>query len=351
MNILIIVSSLSIGGAERQAVNDANLLINSHKVFLVVFKDGLLNVNLDNRVKYKVIDKIGYLRTVLALVTFIKKYHIDLIHASLFAPMIIGSLASIISRTSLYWNFHSHENNLPLKSKLSYYLLSRSRLLKKILYVNKELRMHFENSFFLPREKGIVVFNNGTLDYQPKFIESKSVFIIGYVGRIVALKRVEYLIDVAKFLISRQVYNFSIHIVGDGSSRPLLEEQIVNEKLQEYFVFFGFQHDLNNFYTQFDIFINPSMEECLSIALIDAGMNGIASIAFAVGGNDEIILNNETGYIVTRRGDLFERVYRLYSQSEIRIKMGKKASLYCNSKFSWQERLRKLNMLFEIDET
>jgi glycosyltransferase involved in cell wall biosynthesis len=329
LNILIIVSSLSIGGAERQAVNDANLLINSHKVFLVVFKDGLLNVNLDHRVKYKVIDKIGYLRTVLALVTFIKKYHIDLIHASLFAPMIIGSLASIISRTSLYWNFHSHENNLPLKSKLSYYLLSRSRLLKK----------------------GIVVFNNGTLDYQPKFIESKSVFIIGYVGRIVALKRVEYLIDVAKFLISRQVYNFSIHIVGDGSSRPLLEEQIVNEKLQEYFVFFGFQHDLNNFYTQFDIFINPSMEECLSIALIDAGINGIASIAFDVGGNDEIILNNETGYIVTSRGDLFERVYRLYSQSEIRINMGKKASLYCNSKFSWQERLRKLNMLFEIDET
>jgi glycosyltransferase involved in cell wall biosynthesis len=89
----------------------------------------------------------------------------------------------------------------------------------------------------LPKEKGIVVFNNGTLDYQPKSIESKSIFIIGYVGRIVALKRVEYLIEVAKFLISRQIYNFSIHIVGDGSSRPLLEEQIVNEELQIYIIF------------------------------------------------------------------------------------------------------------------
>jgi glycosyltransferase involved in cell wall biosynthesis len=351
LNILIIVSSLNIGGAERQAVNDANLLINRHKVFLVVFKDGLLNINLDNRVKYHVVDKVDYLRTALFFVSFIKKYHIDLIHASLFAPMIIGSLASIISRTSLYWNFHSHENNLPLKSKICYYLLSKSRLLKKIIYVNKELRFHFENSFLLPKEKGIVVFNNGTLDYQPKSIESKSIFIIGYVGRIVALKRVEYLIEVAKFLISRQIYNFSIHIVGDGSSRPLLEEQIVNEELQNYFVFFGFQHDLYHFYSQFDIFINPSMEECLSIALIDAGMNGIASIAFAVGGNDEIILKNETGYIVTTRDELIEKVHRLYTQPEIRIKMGKKASLYCNSMFSRQERLRKLNKLFDIDET
>lgn len=349
MNILIVVSSLSIGGAEKQAVNDANLLFSKHNVFLVVFKDGILNSTLDERITYIKIEKRGYFNTAKEIVRIISFLKIDIILASLFAPMIIGSLASLLAKKPVIWCFHSHEYDMPTKSKLIYIVLSRSLLLKKITYVNIELRDYFEKKLFFPKHKGVIMYNNSDFNVSVRNRKSK-VFSIGYVGRIVELKRVEYFIEIAQFLIQKQFYDFTIHIVGDGDSKPIIESTISVLGLYNYFVFYGVQTQLEYFYDQFDIFINPSREECLSIALIDAGMRGIPSIAFDVGGNDEIILNNETGYIVSSKIDLFDSVYKLLNDSTLRIRMGEKASIHCYSLFSKQERLKKLNILFDLDE-
>ena len=349
MNILILISSLNVGGAEKQAINDANLLCSTFSVFLVVFKDGFLKTNLDERITYIVIEKGGYLSTAKEIVSLIVDFKIDIIFASLFAPMIIGALASNISRKPIIWSFHSHEFDIPIKSKLSYIALSRSSLLKRIIYVNNELKVYFEKKLLMPKNKGIVLHNNSEYDLNVRSHTSKG-FLIGYVGRVVELKRVEYFIDIAQFLIQKKVFDFSIHIVGDGNTRSIIENKISEMGLHTHFVFHGFQTDLEYFYNQFDIFINPSREECLSIALIDAGMKGIPSIAFDVGGNDEIVLNKETGYIVKSKNELFDRVFELLRNSELRIQMGEKAAIHCFSLFSKQVRFNKLNMLIDFDE-
>lgn len=351
MNLCILISSLNIGGAEKQAVNDANLLCSKNNVLLVVFKDGLLKTNLDERIKYIVIDKSGYYNAARELATLIVTYKIDVIHASLFASMIIGVLASKISQKPILWNFHSHEHDLPIKSRLTLLVLSRSSLLKRISYVNNELRIFLEKKLWIPQSKGVVLYNNS--EFEPNTIFTKKNnerLIIGYVGRIVELKRVEYFIDVAQFLIQQKIFNFCIHVVGDGDMRLDIENRISEMRMDSYFVFHGFQTDLEYFYNYFDVFINPSREECLSIALIDAGMKGIPSIAFDVGGNNEIIVHNESGYIVKCREELFVSLYRLINQPELRNTMGEKAAVHCKNMFSKQERLIKLNMLFDFDE-
>jgi glycosyltransferase involved in cell wall biosynthesis len=351
MNLCILISSLNIGGAEKQAVSDANLLCSKNNVLLVVFKDGLLKTNLDERIKYIVIDKSGYYNTAKDIATLIVTYKIDVIHASLFAPMIIGALASKISQKPIFWNFHSHEHDLPIKSRLVLFALSRSSLLKRISYVNNELRVFLEKKLWIPKSKGVVLYNNSEFETNTIFTKKNNErLIIGYVGRIVELKRVGYFIDVAQFLIQRKIFNFSIHIVGDGDMRLVIEKRISEMRMDSYFVFHGFQTDLEYFYNYFDVFINPSREECLSIALIDAGMKGIPSIAFDVGGNDEIIVHNESGYIVKCREELFLSLYRLINQPELRNTMGAKAAVHCKNMFSKQERLIKLNMLFDFDE-
>ena len=57
MNVLILISSLSFGGAEKQAVIDANLLSEGHTVFLGTFKDGPLKGQLRSDVKHILIKK------------------------------------------------------------------------------------------------------------------------------------------------------------------------------------------------------------------------------------------------------------------------------------------------------
>ncbi len=50
MNLLILISSLSFGGAEKQAILDANMLSKQHNVWLVYFNKGTLKNKLSSRV-------------------------------------------------------------------------------------------------------------------------------------------------------------------------------------------------------------------------------------------------------------------------------------------------------------
>lgn len=347
MNILILISSLNIGGAEKQAVNDANLLCESNSVFLIVFKDGLLKETLDKRITYNVLPKNSYKSTAKLIADFVHEKDITVIHASLFAPMIIGVMAAKIANTPIYWSFHSHEYDIPIKSKLSFIIFSRSKDLKKISYVNKELKEFFESKLFLPKKKGLILYNNSEFSIKENSSSiNQSVVNIGYVGRVIELKRVEYFIDIAEYLIGKNIKSFAIHIVGDGETRNSIENEVIKKGLKDYFVFHGFRTNLEEYYEMFDLFINPSREECLSIALIDAGMKGIPSIAFDVGGNDEIILDNKSGFIVRTKEELNAKVYELLTNKEIQLRMSNNAFIHCQKNFSKEKRLEELKKLF-----
>ena len=200
MNILILVSSLNVGGAEKQAVNDANMLCVNNNVCLLVFADGILKNKLASKIKYKVIEKQGYMKTSKIISDFVTTNNIDIIHASLFAPMIISALSARKSRKPIIWNFHSHEYNIPLKSKLSFILFSRMKLVKKITYVNNELREFFEKSLMLPSKKGMILYNSTEFNPKKENKQNNDIIHIGYVGRLVELKRVHILLELAVFL-------------------------------------------------------------------------------------------------------------------------------------------------------
>lgn len=346
MNIVILVSSLSIGGAEKQAVNDANMLIAEHKVHLMVFQNGILKNKLLPEVGYIQIERKGYLKTAKAIANYISQNKIDLVHAFLFAPMIIGALASLITGIPIIWNFHSHEYDIPLKSSLTIKWLSRLNSVKKITFVNNELKDFFENWLCIPKSKSEVLYN--ATSFKPRMDKKiNDKIIIGYTGRIIPQKRVDYLVDLASWLVSCGFNDFTFHIIGDGESRRTVEDRVNEAKLNDRFVFFGFKTDLDEYYDNFDIFINPSKEECLSIALIEAGMKGIPSIAFNIGGNDEIIMDNKTGFIVKTKEELYERTKQLMENPMLRKRFSSAASIHCMNNFTEEKRIEKLNKIFE----
>jgi glycosyltransferase involved in cell wall biosynthesis len=226
--------------------------------------------------------------------------------------------------------------------------LARLTSVKKICFVSQELIHYFQKrGFNFSQDKVKLLYNNATI--QPSF-ENKSKsnkIVIGYIGRLVCLKRVEYLIELAQFLICNKFVDFHLQIVGDGDQRNLLEQEVLEKELQAFVSFVGFQKNVEKYYTGFDLFVNPSKEECLSIALIDAGMYGIPSIAFDVGGNNEIIINSQTGYIVNTKEEFFERVFSLLDDKNLREDMSKKATEHCLIHFSTEVHLQKLENLYK----
>lgn len=346
MKIMIFISSLSIGGAEKQAVIDANLLSKVHNVFLVAFKKGALEGEINPNVHFYLIKKKKYISTAFNLAKIIKYQKIDVVHASLFAPMVISILATLHSKIPVFWHFHSHEYDIPKRSSIAFKLLACSPSLKKILFVNKELLEYFIKRFNWPRRKLGILYNCSQFQLRRISTKKKNVLTIGFVGRLVELKRVNYIIDLAAHLIENGQINFEILIIGDGYSRPDLERYARDLHVDRYVKFVGFQNKLEEWYRRLDLFINPSREECLSMALIDAGMLNVPAIAFDVGGNGEIIHSGLSGFIVRTKEELFTKTLLLLTKAYLREQMGYAAREYCNKKFSEKKHLQDLMALY-----
>ncbi|HOM41747.1 MAG TPA: glycosyltransferase family 4 protein [Bacteroidales bacterium] len=350
MKILYLISSLHYGGAEKQTIIDANFMAINNKVFLGYFYDGPQKEIIDPEVIVIKINKTNYLFTAINIARLVKQNKIQVIHCSLFSSMIISAISSLFCKVKIIWHFHSHEYNIPFIHKMAFKYLSYLPSVKKICFVSRELINHFQKKGFnFPFKKITLLYNTATVKTTNENKNNKNEndrIIIGFIGRLVPLKRVEYLIELAQYLVNNGFKNFHIMIVGDGESRTVLENESIRNKLQDYISFEGFQKDIEKYYRNFDLFVNPSREECLSIALIDAGMCGIASVAFNAGGNNEIIINGETGYIVNTKEELFENVFLLVMNKPLRKKMGEKAKEYCRQKFGQEIHLQKLLSLY-----
>ena len=348
MNILYLISSLDYGGAEKQTVLDANMMVSHNEVFLGFFFDGPLEKILDSRVKAIKIKKKNYLFTAVKIAGLVKQNNIQLIHSSLFASMIISAVGSLFCKAKVVWHFHNHESDLPWFHRMAYKMLARSPGLKKICFVNKELIWYFrQRGFNFPRHKIKLLYNNASVPQSEIEKMGSGKTIIGYIGRLVSLKRVEYLIELAQYLIDNKFVSFIIQIVGDGDQRNLLEQEVRKKELQSYISFVGFQQDVGKYYHNFDLFVNPSREECLSIALIDAGICKLPSVAFDAGGNNEIIIDSQTGYIVNTKEEFFVKVFLLVINKTLRGEMGAKAKEHCINQFSEEAHYRQLESLYK----
>lgn len=325
MNILLLVSSLNFGGAEKQAVLDANMLAGSAKVYLGMFEDGDLRELLNDGVEVVKFEKNGYFSTAGRLADFIKEKKISVVHNHLYAPMIISALASMRVKVPVIWHFHGHHfevRRFPLN------ILSKLPTVKRAVFVCSALARYFEKEYWFPKKKITVLYNSSQIRKLPQLKPKDNVLRIGFIGRVVKLKRIHYLLALAAHLKSKGIKNFEIMIVGDGPEREKMENLARDGQVADKVKFLGFRTDIEELYNQFDLFVLPSEEEALSLALIDAGMCGIPALAFDVGGNNEIIKHGETGFIVNTIDELKEKTMLLCQDEALRKKMGEKAAEY-----------------------
>lgn len=335
------------GGAQKQAVLDANMLATSHKVYLGMFKDDeageALKKQVSPQVEVVLFRKTNYLSTASRLAKFVRAQKIQLVHCHLYAPMIIASLASLWVKVPVLWHFHGHHFEV---RKLPLNVLSKLPSVSKIIFVSEMLARYFEKNYRFPKEKTAVVYNSTQSKRLPELRSDDNIIRIGWVGRLVKLKRVQFLLNMGDYFKERGFSSFEILIAGDGPERKDLEKMTKEKGLEEKVTFLGFRTDLEKLYNQFDFFVLPSEEEALSLALIDAGNCGLPCLAFDVGGNKEIVKNGETGFIVYSEEELQQKAYQLSQNAALRKQMGANAEEYAKV-FSEENHLRNLLKIYQ----
>jgi glycosyltransferase involved in cell wall biosynthesis len=92
--------------------------------------------------------------------------------------------------------------------------------------------------------------------------------------------------------------NVSFIVAGEGPERHALESQARSLGVSDRVAFSGFQSDPAALLASADLFVLPSFEEGLPLALLEAMAVGTPVVATAIGGTDEVVTHGEHGLLV-----------------------------------------------------
>jgi glycosyltransferase involved in cell wall biosynthesis len=87
-------------------------------------------------------------------------------------------------------------------------------------------------------------------------------------------------------------------VAGDGPLRAELESLGRRSGLGSRFRFLGYRSDMPEFLAALDLYVLPSLWEGLPLALCEALAVGKPIVCTDVGGNSEVVIDGENGYVV-----------------------------------------------------
>lgn len=139
----------------------------------------------------------------------------------------------------------------------------------------------------------------------------------------------------------KQIYEHypdsKFYIVGGGDNTLLDEARRVSEQCNNSIIVVGEVDDVTPYHRLSDIYIFPSEHEGLPTSLLEAMSSGLATVCSDIGGNNDLIFDDVTGYRVPVKDvDAYvEKISKLFDDINLREKMGKCSSKYVEEHCSY----------------
>lgn len=121
--------------------------------------------------------------------------------------------------------------------------------------------------------------------------------LICTVARLHPYKGHRFLFQAAEHLI-RQHPRATFAIVGRGEEEPGLRAQAAASSAAERIHFLGERADVPEIVAASDLFVLPSLNEGLSLAMLEAMALGVPVVATDVGGASDVLSTGETGWLI-----------------------------------------------------
>ena len=148
-------------------------------------------------------------------------------------------------------------------------------------------------------------------------------FVVGWVGRMTAVKRTDLVVEVLRELVDRDV-DARLLLVGDGPDRNHLERYAHELGVIKRCLFVGYQEEVARFYDAIDALLLPSVNEGTPVSVIEALAAERPAVATRVGGTPDVIRDGVDGFLVDSAdpGELAERLAELARDPDRRAEMG-----------------------------
>jgi glycosyltransferase involved in cell wall biosynthesis len=123
--------------------------------------------------------------------------------------------------------------------------------------------------------------------------------VIGSIGSFEERKGHPVLFDAVQELVRGDLPHTQLMMVGDGPDEIMLKERVKAMGLKDHVIFYPFTNEPEYIYEQLDMTILPSLfKEGLPNVLLESMSMGIPVVASDIGGVSEIVINDETGFMV-----------------------------------------------------
>jgi len=357
-NILHLHSSSGLYGAERVILNLGKSLddhgyhpiigsLEVDKSLLSSFARAAVESNLDTEL---IITKAKFSPVaIFKIVKLVREKKIKIIHSHYSKATVLGFFASritgipMIETNHLFPPMPLSDKKLQLYAKIGAFIL---RYADKTIAVSHKIKTSLEDCG-VPSDR-ISVIENGIDVEKCRSVRSKervlarrelgledSSFMIGSVGRLTEQKGFEYLLEAAKAVLTKQ-NNVVFIIAGDGPLREQLNNYVHELKLDGNVRFLGFRKDIMRILAAMDIFVMPSLDEGLPIAMLEAMAVGLPVIVTPVGEIPRVIENKQNGILIEPKNSevLANKIIYLMENHNIRGNIVDKAWQTVKAKYS-----------------
>ena len=321
--VLLIINSLSIGGAERLVLDIAKS--NPKKYDVLVLKDNPSFIKqslVEANVNYKFLTSGSVYNPLLIfkLIKFLRSYNV--VHIHLFPTLYWVVLAKILSFSDVKLVLTEHNTHNRRRENAFFKIIDRY-IYKKLNFViaisngtENNLRKHLglKNINIKTITNGIDLnvfkFNNAQIDDLKIF--NKEDFVIVQVSSFTEQKDHKTLIDSLDYLPE----NIKLILVGDGPLRFYYQSYVKEKNFTDRVKFLGIRKDIPSVLNYSKISILSSHFEGFGLVAVEAMAMGKPVVASNVSGLSDVV--SEAGLLFEPRNskDLSNKILELYEDGE-----------------------------------
>jgi len=355
MNILHVINSLQCGGLEKVTIDlSMGLRERGHHVIVCcleglgdLYKDDLGGVEVISLNKKPGLD----LRLPFRLAMRARRNKTDVIHTHNPGPLVYGTIAGKLAHVPAIIN--TRHGRAPKT-----YIGSLWAMNNAIAAISHDAKgelvkvNHIEPGKVRVVHNGIDLegFDNSPNDHlnEKKKLGLDDTFVIGTVSRLAWEKDQASLIAAFEKVQALEP-RVRLVFVGDGNLRHELEHQARRSGIEDKVIFLKFRDDVNSIIRSFDVFVLPSLMEGISISLLEAMASRLPVVVTDVGGNPEVVTDNETGILVPPKAPekLQKAIVRLFNDKALARRLGEAGRKQVEEKFTIDNMVSEYEKVYE----
>lgn len=373
--ILHIITRLEKGGSSKNVIYSMNLYgFDSYLIYGPSnLQEEIYNLNKEKIFEIKNLQReISIFKDIKALYEIfliIRKIKPDIVHSHTSKAGILGRMAALI------YNLTQADKVVVVHTPHGHLFYGYYGKLKTTLFKYLEFLFSFITDYFIALTEGEkkenisasignenkwIVIHSGIdfpghiinkIESRKKIKIDNDVFAIGCVARLERVKGIEILIRAAyEMEKTRKINKVKYFIIGDGKDKEKLKKLVIDLNLSDKIIFLGQVDNVFEILPSFDIYVQPSLNEAMGRAVIEAQYCSLPVIASDACGLPYSMIENETGFLFERGNykELSDKIYALFSDDIKRNLFSLNARKFVETKENGYLKFSTENMNFKL---